>query len=266
MKVPWPDRSKRRVVIIMATALHFLFIPILSAQRYTYLNPGIQLHSAIPLGQSSLFPPVSYYPVDGGGYTLTIRQEVNNFLSIRTGVVALGTFKEFIYGESVFDLLGYHAHRLPVKAELEVDLLRDRIIGYASFGLEIALPFRWDLNHGYRTTYTATDTLTSNAFYLLDHRVHTYYTVGFGLRFRLIDQLHLEIESGYGSTFRDIIEVQFWEEKPSFYNTPPYDFAIRDKMNYFYLSFSIAYPFQRMADGVRKLKEVGAHLTGAWTE
>lgn len=236
-------------------AILFLFIIIfslpLSAQNHTYVGVGIGLFSAhITSGDIPNIATVPYR-LDGGAFNITIRQEINHFLSIETGISSHTLEHDYILDDVIYATIGrFHVHKIPLKIEMEVNLFKDRIAAYTSFGTHFCFPRDYHRGGSY-TAYIDSDegSLDVDWEYITEDRYYSLYQVGAGSRFRLVDALLFEIELGYAISLKDMVESHFTYLDQS---TIIQDITIKEGLNYWYLQGGISYPVQRIAQYIKK--------------
>lgn len=236
---------KSGISVLILTYLFTLSIPLFS-QRYTYIGGGINLGASSQNSKFGDFNVTSSYVINDGGYDVTIRQEINRILSIETGLSSHIYSQEFILQGNYIYLGGYFSHRIPLKFEFEVDLIEDRIKGYASLGTHFCLASRW-YARGETTQYLDEGTLTRTSIYNSDKIFFTMYNVGTGWRFRIVDQLLIELEFGYTFRTKDLISHNITLIDQAGVS----NFIYNDKANYGYIQFGISYPVQRIIQGLR---------------
>lgn len=217
-----------------------------NAQNYTYFGGGVTLHSATTPDDPNIFHITNPYLLDGGGYDVTIRQEINRFLSLETGISAFNYSQDFVYKGEYIDLGGFVSHRVPLKVELEVDVVESRIALYASFGFHLCIPSQ--VYTGIRTMYLESGTMDMQEFYLSSQWYHSLYNTGIGSRFRIIDELIFELELGYAFRLSELIRYDFSYNGLS---GEVSNFSYEETMDYWYLQFGISYPIQRVIQGVK---------------
>lgn len=230
------------LLVIIASTGHRL-----NAQRYTYIGGGMNLNSAIHVSQFGPFDVSNIMELDGGSYDVSLRQEINDLVSLETGLSHHNFSNWFLINNQHIYLGSFESFRLPLKLELEVSLYKDRIIGYAGFGTHICHASPWDTG-GRSINHKNEGTLEFTREYTMDHLIYLMYSAGSGIRFRIVDQLLFELELGY--TFRVKHLVNHYVTFTDLTGTST-DFLYQDKHNFFYLQGAITYPVQRIADGVR---------------
>lgn len=245
-----PSTYKRLAGIALVMILMLSALPLLS-QHYTYIGGGMNLNSATSVQQFGPFEVSNVIELDGGSFDVSIRQEINDLISIETGLSHHNYSQLFLINDQYMSLGGFESFRLPVKLELEVPLYKDRIIGYTSFGTHICHAPLWDIG-GITTNYKNEGILEMTNEYASGHLIFLMYSAGSGCRFRIVDQLLFEMEFGYTFRTKHLLNhyVTFTDldENVS-------DFLYQDKHNFFYLQGAITYPVQRIADGVRWVVE-----------
>jgi len=226
-----------------------------SAQRYTYFGGGISLFSSsMSTGPVSPLTNASF-GIDGGAYDVTLRQEINGFLSLETGISAHNLEYEYLFNNEIYVHLGaFPVHKIPLKAELEVDVFRDRIAAYASFGYQFCIPFD---NGSYSyTSYSAVgenmESVGVEWTYIQDRWFYSLYQVGAGLRFRLVDALLFELELGYGFSLKNMIKATFTYLDQT---GEEIIYIHKDGLNYWYMQFGFSYPIQRVMQGIKTMIE-----------
>jgi hypothetical protein len=196
--MPHPEKPALRLCMIIL--LIFLIILPSRAQtdrRFAYFGKGMILAAATALDDPNIFHFCGYSFFNGGGYDVMIRQEVNDFLSIESGLNIFGFSMGYNYLDEKTEQSGLWSHNIPLKAELEVDLLKDRIALYASFGLQFN--YADHTSFGWRTLYMDNGELDQHKYYLPKSRIYSRYLVGSGARFCIVDQLIFELELGMGT-------------------------------------------------------------------
>lgn len=217
----------------------------ISAQRYTYIGAGIGLISSkyqLNENHSIRAPTI----VNGGSYDFFIRQELTNFLSAEVGYSWRGYDSEYLLPG---DLYAYPnedmwAHVIPINLDIGVDVVENRISLYGSFGYHICVQ-----------QYTGSGSLKSFTFqgdsiiiewdYLAKSEHNSLFTVGIGSRFRIIDQLHIELELGYAFGFNEqrAYHFTYWDDAGEAQNV-----STTYNGNYWRCKFGIAYPIQRVLE------------------
>jgi len=256
MQKKYSDRPNSRFLEVSLFCMVCLSAShLVSAQPYTYFGGGISLFS------SSMFTgPVSpltkaSFGIDGGAYDVTLRQEINGFLSLETGISAHNLEYDYLFNNDIYVHIGaFPVHKIPLKAELEVDVLRDRIAAFASFGYQFCIPF--DNSSRRYTSYSAVgenmESVGVEWNYNPDRWFYSLYQVGTGLRFRLVDALLFELELGYGFSLKNMINAtltylgQTGEE---------IIYIHKDGLNYWYMQFGFSYPIQRIVQGIKTIME-----------
>ncbi|MEN8231045.1 MAG: hypothetical protein ABFS38_23015, partial [Bacteroidota bacterium] len=222
------------------------------AQRYTYVGVGMSLYAAnISLGADPFLTKASYV-IDGGAYDVTVRQEINHFLSIETGISAHNFEHDYIFNDEVHVHSGaFPVHKIPLKAELEVDLFRDRIAAYGSFGYQFCIRMNYNSGRGAYYSYAAIGGSVDVEWdYISDGPFYSLYQVGAGTRFRLVDALLFEMEIGYGFSLKDMVTTTItYKDRTGEENV----LIHKEGLNYWYLQGGFSYPVQRVVQIMRDL-------------
>jgi hypothetical protein len=219
-------------------------------RRFNYFGGGMTLATTTMMDNSNIFALSKPFFLYGGGYDVTIRQEINDFLSLESGLNVFNFHMTYPFMGEYTEHWGLMSHNIPLKAELEVDLLRDRIALYGSFGIQFN--YADQTSYGWGTLYMNHVELEYHKNYLPETRVYSRYIAGSGARFRLVDQLIFELELGFGFRVKDLLEYEFTYRDDSGTST---DFIIREPTDYWYISYGISYPIQRVMDGYRKVRK-----------
>ncbi len=243
-----------RTVSTLLIACFFASFPI-HAQRFTYLGVGMSLYTAdMKPGLNFLFTKAPY-SLNGGAYDVTLRQEINEFLSLETGISAHNFEYNYLFNKEIYMHIGaFPVHKIPLKAELEVDVFRDRIAAYASFGYQFCIPFDTG-NHG-MTSYSSVSGIEGSVGvewnYIPDRWFYSLYQVGAGLRFRLVDALLFELELGYGFSLNDLIKATFTYLDQT---GEEIIYMHKEGLNYWYMQFGFSYPIQKVMQGIKNIIE-----------
>lgn len=223
-----------------------IFQPII-AQRYTYVGGGMSLYTAnISLG-SDPFLTKAPDVLNGGAYDVTVRQEINHFLSIESGISAHNIEHFYLFKDEIHMTSGgFKVHKIPLKAELEVDLFRDRIAGYATFGYQFCIRMDYDNRSTVYSSVAANGASMDVEWdYISDGLFYSLYQVGAGLRFRLVESLLYEMEFGYGFSLKDMVRTTFtYKDQTGEENILIY----QEGLNYWYLQGGFSYPVQRVVE------------------
>ena len=221
----------------------------ISAQRYTYLGGGIGLISARFQVNESLWLLHSESFIDGGSYDAYLRQEITKFLSFELGYSWRNYDFEYelFEDQSIYSSEGFWAHQIPINIDVEVDVLKDRISAYATFGYLICIKQATGQNDTYISQ--GGDSLMIEWNYIAESDQASQFTVGFGSRFRLFDEFLLDLEIGNAFSLKDLREYKF-TFKDQLGNTQFKTNTFRGDYWYFKIRFS--YPIQRAVELIGK--------------
>jgi len=253
MKYPAASAWSKRIpgTVFMMLLISMGFMP-LNAQRQTYFGVGLTFASTTSPNDKNIFHLTNNYILDGGGYNVTIRQEINDFLSLKTGISSLILSPDMIHQDHYFGISFFFAHTIPLQAELEVDLLKDRIAFYGSAGVNFTVREVYDPETNYTVIYLKEARMKVSRNYLTDGSFHVNFTAGTGFRFRLFDELYFDLELGYASHISDLVAYHFtWMPDTD----DAYSFTWEDPLDYWYIRGGFSYSIQRVVQGVRALAD-----------
>ena len=229
---------------------------ILSAQRNTYLGGGIGLISARFQVEKSLWLIQSESFIDGGSYDAYLRQEITRFLSVEVGYSWRNYDFEYKLSEdqSIYNHEGFWAHQIPINIDLEVDVLKDRISAYATFGYLVCVKQATGQNN-YTQISQNGDSLMIEWNYIAESDHASQFSIGFGSRFRLFDEFLLDLEIGNVFSLKDLRDYKF-TFKDQLGNTQSQTNTFRG--DYWYLKIRFSYPIQRAVELIGKgISQIG---------
>lgn len=230
----------------MRTVLTILFVltfSIAAGQKYTYFGGGIGLISSrFQLNENlSIRSPTI---INGGSYDVYLRQDMTDFLAIELGYSWRNYDSEFLLpGDSyAYPSVGLWSHLIPINIDIGVDVLKDRISLFASFGYLICV--KQYTGSGSNMPYNHNgDSIIIQWDYIAESDHSSLFTIGIGTRVRILDELRFEVELGYAFGFKDQreYELTYWDQYgiPHVQNTTY-------KGEYWRLKFGLSYPIQRM--------------------
>lgn len=217
----------------------------ISAQRYTYLGAGIGLISSkYQLDENpSIRSPTT---INGGYYDIYLRQVLTKFLSAEIGYSWRNYDSEYLLPGDSYALphVGLWAHLIPINLDVGVDVYRNRLSLYASFGYHICI----QQYTGSGTSYSFNsngDSIIVDWDYIADSEHKSVFTIGVGTRFRAIDELIVEFEFGYAFGFEDQREYWFtyWNDTGEIQHL-----STTFSGNYWRIKFGTSYPIQRVIE------------------
>jgi hypothetical protein len=237
------------------TILFVLTFSIATGQRYTYLGGGIGIISSkFQLNENlSIRSPTI---ITGGSYDVYLRQDLTDFLAFELGYSWRNYASEYMLpGNSfAYPSVGLWSHLIPINIDIRVDVLKDRISLYASFGYLISVK-QYAGSGSIKSFNHKGDSILVQWDYIAESDHSSHFTIGLGTRVRVFDELRFEVELGYAFGFKDQRKYEFtyWDQygAPQVQNTTY-------KGEYWYLKIGLSYPIQRMIviakSGISKLK------------
>lgn len=229
-------------------AILMLITSIVTAQRYTYLGGGVGIISSkYQLNESlSIRSPTT---INGGSYDIYLRQDLTKFLAAEIGYSWRNYDSEYLLpGDSyAFPSVGIWAHLIPVNMDIGVDIVKDRLSLYASFGYLICVQ-QYTGSGSNKSFNNQGDSLIIEWDYVAESEHKSLFTVGLGSRINIVEDLLMELELGYAFAYEDQREYIFtyWDESGGIKNQT----AIFNG-NYWRVKFGLSYPIQRILESIR---------------
>ncbi len=234
--------------ITLSTALLFVLLG-LSAQRYTYLGGEIGLISARLQLEDNPLGLKQDLLVDGGFYGLYLRQEFTRVISLQVGYSWNNYEHSYIFPGGHFAMTGgLYSHQIPISVDFDVNVYKDRISVYTSFGylFSVKQAIGWGSNSPCNLDG---DSLVLEWNYIAESEHSSRYNVGIGSRFRVVDEFLAELELGYVFGFNDLREYVFtyWDHSGNMQTQ-----SATGQGNYWVLRFGFSYPIQKAIRLVKK--------------
>ena len=238
----------------MRLVLFIFFITIsasAAAQRDTHVGVGAGLISSrYQLDENlSIRSPTT---INGGSYDFVIRQEITKFLSAEIGYSWRGYDSEYLLpGDSyAYPNISMWAHIIPIKLDIGVDVVRDRISLYGSFGYHICVQ-QYTGSGSQKSFNSEGDSIILEWEYIAESEHNSLFTVGIGSRFRIVDQLHVDLELEYAFGFKEqrAYHFTYWDDAGE-----PQNISTTYNGNYWRCKLGISYPVQRVLEMLRVRK------------
>jgi hypothetical protein len=183
----------------------------------------------------------------------TLDKILQIFLSIEFGINARIYNPEFelpsgqVYGEG----LGFFVHQLPINTEFETNVYKDRISAYGS--IDYTLAYSQIVGHSSGSAHSPDGLSTEYSWdYIAPFRLNSLFSMGFGSRFRLVDQLQFDLELNYVFGFQDIRAYHF-DYFDLEGNSHPLEIKVKDA--YWQFKFGFSYPIQSIGALLRDAGE-----------
>ena len=229
----------------------------LQAQRQTYIGAGLTLGSATNINNQNIFNLSGDF-LDLIIYNVTFRQEINQFLSISSGILA-GTylpwfeFKDFSFQGAVMDI-----HTIPLEADLDIEAIRNKLDLFIMLGTQFCLESSSSLKgiviqkkNGFILNFTV-DYIYDQQIISNINSFITYHS-GFGARLKLWRELHFETAIGFSSSIKPLLKYDI-SITDAYENTEFFSFY--KPIDYWFMNFRFTYSIQDLMKGIRKLNEI----------
>ncbi|MCK4923031.1 MAG: hypothetical protein KAS71_18415 [Bacteroidales bacterium] len=243
-----------RIVIVF---LGILASEILSAQNYTYLRAELGL-TTTKLHIIENYSLIDNTLFEGGGamYGFYLRREISEMLSFEIG------YSYRMYSDQIGLISNYYAstggiesHQIPFKLNLNIDVFKDRISMFASFGYLFCIE---ESNGGGSSSTLNSDgkSILLEWKFIPESKFNSLLSTSTGCRFRVYDQLLLEMELGYIFGFKNLIEynVTYWDDSGVLQALNS-----KGKGEYYYFKLGLSYPIQRVQELLAMLKLPGTN-------
>jgi hypothetical protein len=150
-------------------------------------------------------------------------------------------------GQQISVYVGLSSHQIPINIEIEADVFKDRISSYASFGAKLAQLSR--TGNGSFSNYYSDGLMAYIEWEPIPQaKLSVLYSAGFGSRFRVVDELIFNLETGYVFGFEDLRTYHITYEDQSGNSLTE---NINIKVAYWQLKFGFSYPIQRATELIR---------------
>ncbi|MFW5820125.1 MAG: hypothetical protein ACOCWA_02455 [Bacteroidota bacterium] len=221
----------------------------LQAQDYTWFRAGIGYTASklYKVGGSAEFS--NTLEPSGAFYNFNLRKEISEMISIETGFMERGYHNNFsIDGDKYGSFGSFESYQIPLKIYLDLNLYRERILMFTSFGYTFCI--EGHTGSGLVTSTSIKDTVVLTASYstLPESKYHSLFSVSTGARIRIIEELLIELELGYAFGFEDLrrFEITYYDDSGvlnEIYGT--------DRGRYWFLGIRLSYPLERVLDIVQ---------------
>lgn len=217
---------------------------LLSAQNYTYL--GAELGFSTYRSQNANYPTnINFGLYNGSGSIIGfhLRRELSKMLSIETG------YSSNTYGDYYLPNVAFESHQIPLKGNLNINVYRDRISTFASFGYLFCI--EESLSSGSFGIWNSEgDGIVVDWSYISESKYNSLFVASSGCRFRLLDELLIEMELGYAFGLKAIREYKltFWDTSGISGSS-----HLTGKGNYYYFKIGLSYPIQRASKLLEKV-------------
>lgn len=183
---------------------------------------------------------------DGAIYGFYLRREVSKMLSFELGY----SFRKYFgyLGDHHVTAGGFDSHQIPLKANLDIDVYKDRISLFASFGYLFCIEVSGGDGSFTQWNHQG-ESITIEWKSIPESKYHSLFSGSIGSRFRVFDELLLEMELGYTFGFEDLTEYNITYRDSS---ETVQTLSVKGKGEYWYLKVGISYPIQRACELIRK--------------
>lgn len=222
---------------------------ILFAQKDTYFQAHFGYSSTglkIPFNTPKIY--TQWY---SGGciYEFSLRKEISPILSIGTGYSNRSYSQSFgLSNNKFYSFAGFETHQIPLKVNLDIDLFKDVISLYASYGYMFNIEYSSPYNDNISSTYTE-ESFEIEFILIPESKYRSTFLMSTGARLRVFEELRFEIEGGRAFGLKDLRIYNFtYLDNSNSLET----LTIKDKCNYWYFKFGFSYPMRRVGEIARK--------------
>ncbi len=182
---------------------------------------------------------------DGAFYNFLLRKDISQMTSIETGFMERGYMITLgVAGNNYVSFGASEAYQIPLKIFFDLNLYKDKIFMYTSFGYLFCIEDNSGSGEVISTGFN-TDSIAVAFRYLPGSKFHSLYTVSTGFRLRIVDELFLQLELGYAFGFEDIMEFEI-----TYYDDSGVlkEISMTDRGRYWFLGIGLSYPLERVLE------------------